>query len=317
MQRRLAMTCLLTLRCNFKCPYCDQAREKPYLDYPDISGTHWKKLFSAVPNALIHLSGGEPFLHPDFLEIIENMPKRHLVYIATNLSMPLRNFLNVARVEQIFFLAASLHPSAQNFSLKVFLRNLDLLQQHGIPAYVNYVAYPEQIPLIPQMKKAVEEHGAIFNVDPFMSKTYVYTEHEKQLVEGFLTQERKVGWPWYEEGQQKYCTAGKEYFFVAPNGEAYRCSAGFFHHGKKRFYLGNIKSNFKLNEKAEPCYNSCPSTCDQSAVTVFNKDGEVVSKPLYSSELLLQAANKLNRYAAFRYVWNKLPQKRILSFVRQ
>lgn len=316
MKRRLAITCILTFKCNYKCPYCDQAREKPYLHFPDTSGSYWKKLFNTAPKALIHLSGGEPFLYPDFLDIIKNMPKRHLFYIATNLSMPLKEFLDVARVEQIFFLAASLHPSASDFSLKDFLRKLDLLQQHGIPTYVNYVAYPKQIHLIPKLKKAVEEHSAIFNVDPFLSKTYVYTEREKQVVEAFLTQERKVGWPWYEESREKYCSAGNDYFFVIPNGEAYRCSAGFFHHNKSRFYLGNITSEFKLNKGLECCYDSCPSTCDQSVVTVLSKEGNLISKPLYSSELLLLAANNLNRYTIFRRIWNKLPQKRILSFVR-
>jgi MoaA/NifB/PqqE/SkfB family radical SAM enzyme len=309
--KRLSGTCNLTFRCNYTCPYCDQARDKIWLQYPDLPADAWIKFFSRLPPSLLHLTGGEPFLHRGFCDILSAMPKRHLFYIATNLSQPLDHFLSVVDRDRLLLVAASLHPSHRSFSLKTYLEKVQTLQAAGIPVYVNYVAYPEQIWMIPFLKKSVELVGAMFNVDPFISKTYRYSAEEELKVKKFLTQRRKTNFAWNEEGKLKYCSAGMDYFYVVPNGQVYRCLSGFYHHDPKRFYLFNITETPHFNIQPKPCSNACVATCDQNMVTLTDKTGRILAKPMYSNDLLLTITQKLLRHATTRRMWNSLSSKMV------
>jgi hypothetical protein len=204
-----------------------------------------------------------------------------------------------------------LHPSHRSFSLKTYLEKVQTLQAAGIPVYVNYVAYPEQIWMIPFLKKSVESVGAMFNVDPFISKTYRYSAEEELKVKKFLTQRRKTNFAWNEEGKLKYCSAGMDYFYVVPNGQVYRCLSGFYHHDPKRFYLFNITETPHFNIQPKPCSNACVATCDQNMVTLTDKTGRILAKPMYSNDLLLTITQKLLRHATTRRMWNSLSSKMV------
>jgi len=310
--KRLSGTCNLTFKCNYSCPYCDQARDKIWLQYPDLPKESWIRFFGRLPPSLLHLTGGEPFLYNGFYDILSTMPKRHLFYIATNLSQPLDRFLSVVDPDRLLLVAASLHPSQRSFSLKAYLEKIRTLQEHGIAVYVNYVAYPHQIWMIPFLKKSVESVGAIFNVDPFISKTYAYTPQEELEVRKFLIQRRKMNFAWSEEGRLRYCSAGMDYFYVTPNGETYRCLSGFYHHNRQHFYIFNITEEPHFNTHSKPCSNACVATCDQNMVTLTDETGKILAKPLYSNEFLLRITQKLVRHGTLRKIWNNLPSKRVI-----
>lgn len=313
--KRFNATCLLTLRCNYSCPYCDQARERPWLQYHEIESEYWIEFFKSLPPSLLHLSGGEPFLYSGFYDILNEMPKMHMFYLATNLSMSLNKFVDIVDPKRVWVIAASLHPSSSNFSLKEYIDKIKYLRQFGYNVFVNYVAYPKQIHLIPIFKQLIESAGAFFNVDPFISKTYNYTQEEENEVKKYLTQRRKIGFRWEEEGTIKYCSAGKDYIFVAPNGEVFRCLSGFFHHNKNKFRIGNIKETVQLNSDYQVCFNACPATCDQNVVTVLDSNMDTLSKPLYINEILLAIGMKLIKQKKLVHIWQKLPQKKLMGLI--
>jgi radical SAM protein with 4Fe4S-binding SPASM domain len=61
----------LTSRCNFSCPMC---YVKELMPKNELSTAEWKSLFDeAVENGLLYalLTGGEPFIRPDFVELYE------------------------------------------------------------------------------------------------------------------------------------------------------------------------------------------------------------------------------------------------------
>jgi MoaA/NifB/PqqE/SkfB family radical SAM enzyme len=318
MPKRLSATCILTYQCNYSCPYCDQAIDRIYTEYPHVDGSLWLKLFQQMPPSLLHLTGGEPFVYPDFYYILSNLPKKHLFFLATNLSLPLSRFIDVVDPKQIYLVSASLHPSARNFSFRQYLEQITTLQQHGIPVYVNYVAYPEQLDLIPKLKKAIEGCGAIFNVDPFISKTYHYTDEEEKKVEPYVTQKRKMTFAWEEEGKLKYCSAGQDYFYASPTGEVFRCLSGFYYHDSRSFFLFDMKDNVKLSNCSQPCSCACVATCDQNMVTIADEEGKIISKPLYSSETLLQISRVMLKHRSMRKLWNVFsPRVKPALLVRQ
>jgi len=312
----LAGTCLLTIKCNYRCPYCDQATDAVYHNLNDVEYTSWKRFFHQLPPSFLAFSGGEPLLYPGVFELLEGKPKRHLYYLTTNLSQPIKRLLDVADPKQLILLAASLHPSSPTFSLKAFLSQVRLVKEHHIPVYVNFVAYPQQMDLIPFLKKAVTTVGAIFNVDPFISTKYKYTEQEERKVQEYVKQKRKLNYALEETGQEKMCSAGQDYFFAVPSGAVYRCMGGFYTN-REAFYLFNIKDTPSFLPHKTTCYAVCRAVCDQNMVTITNKSGEMLSKPNRHEKLVLQIGRSFMKSATVRKLWNTTPLYRLMELTRK
>lgn len=76
--------------CNYRCAYCFHS--------PEVLGSkletfatpdEWRAAFDATGKRwLIHITGGEPTVYPDFLELCEALTQRHCISINTNLSQP-------------------------------------------------------------------------------------------------------------------------------------------------------------------------------------------------------------------------------------
>lgn len=314
--KRFGVTCFLTFRCNYACPYCPQFIEKTWADNSDIDGEHWIRWFKKLPPSLIHFTGGEPFYYRDFFSLIKELPSRHLFYIASNLSAPierLNEFLDTVNTKQLLALAVSLHPSQKSFRLPEFERKIRMLVSSGVPIFVNFVAYPPQIYLIPKLIDRLTRAGALFNVDPFLSPDYFYSEQEQRVVDGFVTQRRKLSLCFDEEGFEKLCSAGMDYVTAIATGDVYRCTSGFFVHDRKRFYLGNLIEGVDLNKKAALCSNMCQATCDQNMVTLYDMHGKVIWKPLYQNDLMLSLVKSAVRHSTLRKLWTFMPQRKIMN----
>ncbi len=68
----------LTYACDFRCPHCSDGAGKPYyrLRSPTLPGPKVIKLLRSIRRHTSHLviTGGEPLQHPDFKEVMENLP---------------------------------------------------------------------------------------------------------------------------------------------------------------------------------------------------------------------------------------------------
>jgi radical SAM protein with 4Fe4S-binding SPASM domain len=76
---------ILTSRCNQRCLHC---YGNYGMDMPsnELRGKEWNKIFEdLVRNNVfyVNISGGEPTVHPDFLEIIDSLKKHELHFIIT------------------------------------------------------------------------------------------------------------------------------------------------------------------------------------------------------------------------------------------
>lgn len=74
--------------CNFNCSYCYSSYEKikkvkNYLP-TEIIATTLKKLGNQW---ILGMTGGEPLLHPNFVELCEAITKTHKIRFDTNLSL--------------------------------------------------------------------------------------------------------------------------------------------------------------------------------------------------------------------------------------
>lgn len=245
--------------CNYRCTYCTQR----FLD----DRTRWAKDVPAFVAAFarlagdweIKLSGGEPFLHPRFLELVEALVAQgRRVSVVTNLSAREDVLLRYAELtaRRAGVLSASLHLQYADpvaFRAKV----ARVAQSHVGRVCVTCVATRDALPRLAELR-------ALFAPIPFK----VQPEKQDRVVIDYGEDEREVlealgGHNGTGEIAPDYsgreCWAGARYFVVDDRGEAYRCYPARKLRAER---LGNLlDGTFRPRFAPEPCrYGYCNCT---------------------------------------------------------
>ncbi len=263
----------LNIYCNFNCPYCYIQNKKK--QDPRYAGHDPKMIVKAFNDTkltwLIHMSGGEPFLHPDFVNMCKELTKKHYISINTNLSIP--NVLDFAKEidpKRVAFIHCSLHIGERE-RLKLinkFIEYYHVLKKAGFNIYTTQVMFP------PILHKFDETFGFFKNkkiiVRPKIFRGYYNLKHypkayipaERTKLLFYYNLSRKL-----EEistlhidpnlddrliyGDLSFrglkCSAGKDFVVIEYNGDVIRC-----HSERKK--LGNIfEGKLNLHKEAKPC----------------------------------------------------------------
>jgi len=92
-------------KCNFRCPYCwffkcweTVEKLNVYLS-PAQWMTHWENIHKKYGTVRIEITGGEPFMYPDFVELLSRLTLIHNVKVTTNLSADMKDFVE-KRIEE-------------------------------------------------------------------------------------------------------------------------------------------------------------------------------------------------------------------------
>ena len=223
------------------------------------------------------MSGGEPFMHPRYIELCHKLTKKHYISINTNLTFnSIDEFINEVDPERVAFLHCSLHyqERVKHYNVSSFIKKYHKLKDAGYHIYVTQVFYP---PVIPLFHRIVEEFGKEnIVIRPklfrglFEKKLYPqqYTAEEKQMFRHYLImaeRHEKI----YETHidpnldrdffmkelsfKGKMCSAGQDFVNVHFNGDIVRCHAS-------TSVMGNIfKGNLHLLKDTTTCpFTICP-----------------------------------------------------------
>ena len=104
--------CKITLRCNYKCPYCPVIKSSR----SEISGEEWVEIIKKYDTPEVVLEGGEPTIHKGFLHIVNNVGKDKLVRIYTNGSFK-KSLIDSIEVNTAWYV--SYHPKQGNTAEEV------------------------------------------------------------------------------------------------------------------------------------------------------------------------------------------------------
>jgi MoaA/NifB/PqqE/SkfB family radical SAM enzyme len=258
------------LACNYKCPYCwfygkdEEVRHKNH--YPGTSEiiSAWKRIYTKYGKVNISITGGEPFLYPDFAFIASEISKMHYIEIITNLSADISGFINKAVKENVE-INPSFHPlfaDKDEFIIKV-----KVLKNEGLLKALTLVAWPAYIKNYNELKDFFKKHGIDLIIQPFFGEY-----NGIRYPDGYNKEELLIIYPHLAElgGKKvstktpetigKLCSAGKYYGVIEPNGNVRRCGG----HNSSDKIVGNIfDDNFSLLKQALPCTsNLCP--CNES-----------------------------------------------------
>lgn len=271
-----------TMACNFSCNYCWEVQGQARGEFeaePFQPAGKWIEAWKRLSPEVLDITGGEPFLQPGLVDIIVELASHGTrLAITSNLSHPLLEFVQKVDPEKLFSITASFHPS-QNGSRQLpmntdlFLGRCLLLREHGFNVTVNFVAWPEQVFLIPKYASLFgDEHGFRFHVEPYSAMSYypwTGSEAESRLLDQWIEKDRRP----FDDPPAVLCSAGCDHLSVQPDGSAWRCLI----ETKQRLNpLGNIfDKHFGLLalEGRRPCFQrrNCQG-CDRDKVSVEKSD---------------------------------------------
>jgi MoaA/NifB/PqqE/SkfB family radical SAM enzyme len=284
---------LLLSTCNFRCEYCFwsdtslRARVTPpaeperLADFFDSTDLRW----------LLHLTGGEPFVYPRFLDLARLLTRRHRISVNTNADSPkVREFAETVDPAEVDFVNCGLHVQQrrERHRESQFIDNERTLQDAGFSVFVTAVMYPPILPGFPAIWTEYADQG-IYAVP----KAFQGTHSGRSYPGGYTTTERAVFEEYAQRAERAYapllaartepptidvfsdrrtllqgvtdyrgelCEAGVKFVRIHPDGNIYRCGPGEL--------LGNVASHaFSRMGHATPCVDhECPYFCQKYVV---------------------------------------------------
>lgn len=264
--RDVRLTWDIHYKCNFRCPYCwfyrgwaDAAKRNLYLSSEEWM-VHWSRIDDRYGCVHIEITGGEPFLYPNFIELVKSLSAIHTVKVTTNLSGDIETF------------AGEIDPERVNLDLNFHELFIDLdtvtkkaliLKNNGFKAGICYLAYPPQMQ--EEKIRRLDEHfrnlGIGFALAAFwgeyQGKRYPesYSASEREFMRPFLGDIDRLTYHLNAESPRgKLCNAGHMYAGVHSNGDVVRCGP------LADKVIGNIRDeDFRLLDKPLPCEaDTCP-----------------------------------------------------------
>lgn len=247
--------------CNYRCSYCTQRflddRKQWARDVPAFI-----RAFLALPGDWeVKLSGGEPFLHPRFLELVGALAAGgRRVSVVTNLAASdeaIAAYI-AATAARPGVLSASLHLEyAEPEAFADKLARAAAL--HRGPVVATCVATRANLPRLPEFVERFRARGLTLRVQPEKQDrdviAYAPAEREALVALGGHNGTGLVE-PSFEG---RWCWAGARYLVVDHRGEAWRCYPARRY---KQERLGNLlDGSFRLRAEPARCvYRYCNCT---------------------------------------------------------
>lgn len=270
--------------CNFGCSYCYSERLtiRPRQSKNDTVARLLDAFAEQLPGWNLNLSGGEPMLHRDFVQIVSGLVAQgNRVGLYTNLSrsVVISRFVDKVDPAGVEFINAGVHAEQRKDrdpELRVFASDFTRLLEAGFPIHGSYIIHPENMHRVRDDVDRLSNLGVRIRIQVFRGvwngATYpaAFTDEEIALVaawEANLDRGRDVRVDY--TGQGGSCIAGSVYMEMDPNGDCWRCGS---YRSMRREPLGNLfERTLKVNSGAERCRMWACLSCRQGHA--FHLDG--------------------------------------------
>lgn len=260
------ITAFLTMSCNLNCSYCLNANNKNFdrKDFKIISGEKWVEALNRIvsrPEVPITFTGGEPFLHKDFIYIINNLKPELNIDILTNLKWGekgLEKFIAEIKPERIkrdspyASIRVSYHPE-QMGNGEELVENVKKLQNAGFSIGIWAVQHPDSKTLesITQMQFRCREKGIDFRLKDFVGK-YEGKDDIGRFFSILYGNYSKYSNSCFQE-TTKNCLCKTRELLIGTDARVYRCHRDLY---AQEHSIGNLlDNNFKISEEFMPCGN--------------------------------------------------------------
>lgn len=250
------IACFLTLSCNLKCDYCinyfGQAR---HTVKGIISGREWVGALNRLEPAVelpITLQGGEPSLHPDFIDIIKGIKEDLNIDILTNLSFNVDNFIKSIKPSRLKrdspypSIRVSYHPDYAD--LGQIINKVLRMQESGFSIGIFGILHPRFQNKILEAQERCCKLGIDFRTKEFLG-SFGGKVYGTYLYPGAIVTESK-----------KKCLCRVSELIIGPDGYIYKCHSdlynGFTPTGNLQDHDCEVEDIFRACDRFGDC-NPC------------------------------------------------------------
>jgi len=292
---------LITLKCNYSCPYCDQGSNKEkYISDSDETVDSFISLISKKEFknwGVVQLVGGEPTIHNRFFDLAENIVRTgNKLQICTNFSKNMDFWRKLIKLAQnnLHRLQISFHPSQIN-DIDEFIKKIiefNKLKNTNTIFIVSACLTEETFSDIKYLKKELMVHNIEVQLQHQRTTSQEYIKYPDEL-DKYIQNNETIGYIDFSRKMKSFglkCHSGINFFVIEPDGEAHRCHTynGIIHS------MGNIKDNtFSTYNNVMPCLaDKCTCTlAAQCGMIKFNEKNTLLAK-IYS----ISNTKKINVY---------------------
>ncbi len=278
----------LNLFCNYDCAYCFSRADKEHALVGRITPEQYLEFFNSTGKTwLLHLTGGEPFFHPDFVRLCEALTSRHYISLNSNLSSSQRVRDFAAKIDparlQCVHCGVHVEERDRRKGWGNLLANVKVLLERGFPVLASLVMTPAAFAEFPRVATAFTHIGvplipkAIrgFHQGRWYPQAYTEAERERfvhfsdeaacvaetsiwrpgrRTVNPLLDRIHLNGFPDFTGIP---CSAGKLFVSIGWDGKIFRCG--------QKTVLGDIfERRLNLFSESKPCDDEyCPYWCMQ------------------------------------------------------
>jgi hypothetical protein len=134
----------LNLLCNYHCSYCFSRADAELPETLAINPFAALELFERTgKTCLVHFTGGEPFLHPKFIQLCQLFTQNHFIAMNTNLSSGkgLLQLIQTVEPERVGYVHVGVHPVERDRvqGWDILYNRLDLLVKLGFATFASCV----------------------------------------------------------------------------------------------------------------------------------------------------------------------------------
>lgn len=305
----------MTRKCNFRCHYCyyphnpGPVTENLPLDkltaFLDGTGREW----------VVGMTGGEPFLYPDFVGLCRTLTENHKISVDTNLSLSreVERFAREIDPERVHDLYVSLHVEERERrgGMDAFVRNVNELTARGFYVVINYVLHPDLMDRYPEDRDRLAEQGVVITPRPFKG------EHEGREYPAAYSAEAKAYFSDHPDAGKKtvfdfcgvLCNGGRSFVRMEPDGTVYRCAG-------EKTVMGNLLTGIELYDEPMPCRaRRCPclgpnhvvlsagESCQFEGIKKANVGDVETARNLYEQALAADPAMSTARINQAMILW--------------
>jgi MoaA/NifB/PqqE/SkfB family radical SAM enzyme len=268
--------------CNFNCSFCNQAHYKK-LEPIDI-GRLSQGLDSLENSWLFHITGGEPFLEKNIIDICKEISKKNYISFNTNLSTKNHfDFADIINPDRCLFINAAVHieeREKRDRDLKEYIKKINYLQDRGFNVIAYYVAHPSLFDRLESDISFLKSNGVkkvrtktfrgVYNGKYF---PYAFDPNEKKFLESL-----EADYPEFEilnnshKFFNKICLAGNRFFVMDRSGNLRRCSSVLKDYGNL------FKKTIKYDTAPKPCpINKCACPYEGIRNVISHEGNYIVS----------------------------------------
>lgn len=230
----------ITHKCNLRCLHCYQEDYKNDLSYNQIKKIFFDYLEFLKVNKYkghINVTGGEPFLHQDFFDVIDLFEENNVTFgILTNGTLLDEELIKkLSRYKKLSFIQISLdgnkriHDSIRGKgNFKKAIRGIRLLNESNIQSMVAFTAHKKNINSLKSViKLAKKEKVKVFWADRLIPTN---TCEDILSTKQFIKMAQLMVKESIKASKDKKCVtdirANRALMFIGGSNSVYHCSAG-------------------------------------------------------------------------------------------